>query len=256
MNPGCGCGSASRRPEAGSATSASTVFTSPTRNPSVITVSTLRVRSSSVRRPSDRDGYAPGAEAAHGHSWFDRRSGVLAAARARTAVLRSPWTGPEGAADRRRPLEISCPGSPRRPVCGAVCAASTEACVRARDGAGRIALAVIHSQLGHAHLGIASIYLQGIDTREIAEAVHHRRPPVIPASADLRPSRAIRVARLAHITRTRVAKGGQRLCHQRALPRLSESGSVRRRDKPSPRLPLVRGSSCLSPSRPGVAVEG
>jgi hypothetical protein len=36
------------------------------------------------------------------------------------------------------------------------------------------------------HLGITSIYLQGIDAREIAETVHHRRPPVIPASAGLR----------------------------------------------------------------------
>ena len=35
--------------------------------------------------------------------------------------------------------------------------------------------------------GITSIYLQGIDTREIVDTVHHRRPPVIPASAGLRP---------------------------------------------------------------------
>jgi hypothetical protein len=33
---------------------------------------------------------------------------------------------------------------------------------------------------------ITSIYLQGIDTREIVDTVHHRRPPVIPASAGLR----------------------------------------------------------------------
>ena len=49
-----------------------------------------------------------------------------------------------------------------------------------------IPLPIIQSQLGHAHLGIASIYLQGIDTREIVDAVHRRRPPVIPASAGLR----------------------------------------------------------------------
>jgi hypothetical protein len=42
-------------------------------------------------------------------------------------------------------------------------------------------------QLGTPHLGITSIYLQGIDTREIVDAVHHRRPPVISASAGLRP---------------------------------------------------------------------
>jgi len=31
------------------------------------------------------------------------------------------------------------------------------------------------------------VYLQGIDTREIVDTVHHRRPPVIPDSAGLRP---------------------------------------------------------------------
>ena len=48
-----------------------------------------------------------------------------------------------------------------------------------------IPLPIIQRQLGHAHLGITSIYLQGIDTREIVDTVHHRRPPVIPASAGL-----------------------------------------------------------------------
>jgi site-specific recombinase XerD len=50
-----------------------------------------------------------------------------------------------------------------------------------------IRLPIIQRQLGHAHLGITSIYHQGIDTREIVETVHHRRPPVISASAGLRP---------------------------------------------------------------------
>jgi site-specific recombinase XerD len=50
-----------------------------------------------------------------------------------------------------------------------------------------IPLPIIQRQLGHAHLGITSIYLQGIDTRAIVETVHHRRPPVIPATAGLRP---------------------------------------------------------------------
>ena len=50
-----------------------------------------------------------------------------------------------------------------------------------------IPLPIIQRQLGQAHLGITSIYLQGIDTREIIDTVHHRRPPVIPASAGLRP---------------------------------------------------------------------
>jgi integrase/recombinase XerD len=50
-----------------------------------------------------------------------------------------------------------------------------------------IPLPIIQRQLGHAHLGITSIYLQRIVTREIVDTVHHRRPPVIPASAGLRP---------------------------------------------------------------------
>jgi site-specific recombinase XerD len=47
-----------------------------------------------------------------------------------------------------------------------------------------IPLPIIQRQ--HAHLGITSIYLQGIDTREIVDTVHHRRSPVIPATAGLR----------------------------------------------------------------------
>jgi integrase len=50
-----------------------------------------------------------------------------------------------------------------------------------------IPLPIIERQLGPAHLGITSIYLLGIDTREIVDTVHPRRPPVIPASAGLRP---------------------------------------------------------------------
>jgi site-specific recombinase XerD len=50
-----------------------------------------------------------------------------------------------------------------------------------------IPLPIIQRQLGHANLGITSFYLQGIDTREIVATVHHRWPPVIPASAGLRP---------------------------------------------------------------------
>jgi integrase len=49
-----------------------------------------------------------------------------------------------------------------------------------------IPLPIIQRQLGHAHLGVTSIYLQGIDNAEIIDAVHARRPPVIPATAGLR----------------------------------------------------------------------
>src|ERR1039458_5737720 len=48
-----------------------------------------------------------------------------------------------------------------------------------------VPLVVIQRQLGHAHLGITSIYLQGIDNAEIIDTVHHRPAPVISASAGL-----------------------------------------------------------------------
>jgi integrase len=61
-------------------------------------------------------------------------------------------------------------------------------CILAGPTRGRGCSAADHQgQLGHTHLGITSIYLQGIDTREIVDTVHRRRPPVIPASAGLRP---------------------------------------------------------------------
>lgn len=56
----------------------------------------------------------------------------------------------------------------------------------AREG---VPLNVIQRQLGHANLGITSIYLQGIDSAEIIDTVHARRAPMIPASAGLRPPR-------------------------------------------------------------------
>ena len=52
----------------------------------------------------------------------------------------------------------------------------------AREG---VPLNVIQRQLGHANLGVTSIYLQGIDSGEIIETVRGRRSPVIPAAAAL-----------------------------------------------------------------------
>jgi integrase/recombinase XerD len=52
----------------------------------------------------------------------------------------------------------------------------------AREG---VPLNVIQRQLGHANLGITSIYLQGIDNAEIIDTIRRRRPPMIPASAGL-----------------------------------------------------------------------
>jgi len=49
----------------------------------------------------------------------------------------------------------------------------------------RVPLNVIQCQLGHANLRVTSIYLQGIDSAEIINAVHARRAPMMPASAGL-----------------------------------------------------------------------
>ena len=48
-----------------------------------------------------------------------------------------------------------------------------------------VPLVVIQRQLGHAHLGITSIYLQGIDNAEIVNTVHGRPSPTISATAGL-----------------------------------------------------------------------
>jgi site-specific recombinase XerD len=52
-----------------------------------------------------------------------------------------------------------------------------------------VPLVVIQRQLGHANLGVTSIYLQGIDSSEIIDTVHSRPAPVISATAGLRSSR-------------------------------------------------------------------
>ena len=53
----------------------------------------------------------------------------------------------------------------------------------AREG---VPLNIIQRQLGHANLGITSIYLQGIDPEEIIATVRMRRAPMMSASAGLR----------------------------------------------------------------------
>jgi site-specific recombinase XerD len=49
-----------------------------------------------------------------------------------------------------------------------------------------VPLVVIQRQLGHANLGITSIYLQGIDSAEIIDTIHSRPAPVISATSGLR----------------------------------------------------------------------
>jgi site-specific recombinase XerD len=53
----------------------------------------------------------------------------------------------------------------------------------AREG---VPLMIIQRQLGHANLGVTSIYLQRIDDAEIISTVHIRPAPMIPATAGLR----------------------------------------------------------------------
>jgi len=54
----------------------------------------------------------------------------------------------------------------------------------AREG---VPLIVIQRQLGQpTHLGITSIYLQGIDNTEIIDTVHARRAPMVPVDSSLR----------------------------------------------------------------------
>ena len=53
----------------------------------------------------------------------------------------------------------------------------------AREG---VSLNVIQRQLGHANLGVTSVYLQGIDNSEIIDTVHARPAPMLPASTGLR----------------------------------------------------------------------
>ena len=48
-----------------------------------------------------------------------------------------------------------------------------------------VPLVVIQRQLGHANLGITSVYLQGIDSSEVISTVHGRRSPTISATAGL-----------------------------------------------------------------------
>jgi site-specific recombinase XerD len=48
-----------------------------------------------------------------------------------------------------------------------------------------VPLVVIQRQLGHADLGVTSVYLQGIDNAEIIDTVHSRHAPMVPATSVL-----------------------------------------------------------------------
>jgi site-specific recombinase XerD len=71
----------------------------------------------------------------------------------------------------------------------------------AREG---IPLNVIQRQLGHANLGVTSVYLQGIDNSEIIATVCARPSPLLPASAGLR---LVTHQRLEHRPRVSPSRG-------------------------------------------------
>jgi integrase len=50
-----------------------------------------------------------------------------------------------------------------------------------------IPITVIQRQLGHADLGVTSVYLRGIDNHEIIDTVHERRAPVMSATREYVP---------------------------------------------------------------------
>ena len=97
-----------------------------------------------------------------------------------------------------------------------------------------IPLPIIQRQLGHAHLGITSIYLQGIDTREIVDTIHRRRPPVIPASAGLR-----RVESSGNAARDRRITGTRPAAQRRATTMRNSTTPTVRIQQPSTSLTVA-----------------
>jgi integrase len=94
---------------------------------------------------------------------------------------------PADAHGQTPPCAPSSDTSLRRPACAAASpptnCATAHAVQMAREG---VPLIVIQRQLGHTSLGGTSIYLQGIDSAEIIDAVHARRAPMTPVDASLR----------------------------------------------------------------------
>jgi site-specific recombinase XerD len=90
-----------------------------------------------------------------------------------------PWSSAAARADMRRTADAA--GVRRRFAPHQL--RHAHAVEMAHEG---VPLVVIQRQLGHSNLGITSIYLQGIDSAEIIDAVHARRAPMIPVNARLR----------------------------------------------------------------------
>ena len=107
----------------------------------------------------------------------------------RSVRCSASWPGQPAAADGRRPPPTaSCAGSrPRQGRAAGSRRTNSDMRTQSRWRTEGIPLPINQRLLGHAHLGITSIHLQGIDTRKIVDTIHHRRPPVISATAGIRP---------------------------------------------------------------------
>ena len=90
----------------------------------------------------------------------------------------APWTT---AAARSRLRQLGAQAGVRRRIAPHQLR-HAHAVEMAREG---VPLNLIQRRLGHANLGVTSVYLQGIDTAEIVEMVRGRSGPVIPAAAAL-----------------------------------------------------------------------
>jgi integrase/recombinase XerD len=121
--------------------------------------------------------------------------------RALIVLLWRSTHGSRSAAAPDRRDAVRDPRTDRRPALGGL--SSTPSCRRRGGHQSRFAphqlrhahavemahegipLVVIQRQLGHANLGITSVYVQGIDSSEIISAVHGRPSPTISATAGL-----------------------------------------------------------------------
>jgi site-specific recombinase XerD len=113
--------------------------------------------------------------------WLEVRAGLPVGAL--LCILHGPTAGRpwEAAAARRQLARASATAGVRRRFAPHQLR-HAHAIEMAHEG---VPLVVIQRQLGHSNLGITSVYLQGIDSAEIIDTVHSRRPPVISANAGL-----------------------------------------------------------------------
>jgi site-specific recombinase XerD len=106
--------------------------------------------------------------------WLERRQ--LMPVGALFCVIHGPTCGrPWSAASVRAQLRCLARSAGVRRRCAPHQLRHAHAVEMAREG---VPLIVIQRQLGHTNLGVTSIYLQGIDSAEIIETVHARRPPM------------------------------------------------------------------------------